>query len=888
MKDEPGNAPKNEIDEWLHSGGPVVAASDRAARAIAAEYHRRRREEGLAGWAAPDVLSWAAFVRAEWERRRTDGRLLLNPAQEEALWTGIIRESKHSAGLLEGPLRRLAGLCMEAHGLLCAYAPRYLGRPARSGWQQDAGVFSEWLAGFDAECRAKKLVSASRIGRELVAGLEAEAATDWQSRPPLMLAGFDRITPEQRSIAEAWGETKTAAPAEPASETHYFAAPDQRAELAACAAWCAEELAANPQARLLVITQDASQRRGEIERAFLRAGVPHEFSLGVRLAGVGLARSALLLLRWLDGALAENEIDWLFSADWTLGSEERAALQAYCRGLRRKGWERTEWTLEAFLRASGSSLPVSDSWARRMQAARQRLRESAGREHRPLEWAGVAGLLLKDAGWAGTRAATSAEFQAVRRWEQALDTCGSLGFDGRRMAWREFLAELQQAAAETLFALESEDAPVLIAGPAESAGLTADGIWFLGADEDSWPARGSGNPLLPAAVQREAGMPHATAELDREIAATVTRRLLGSAAEARFSYASLKDGVETRASRLVAGVAGSPQPLVAPRLGSGSSPSTEQFVDTARIPLRAEDGAAVTGGSGVLTAQSLCGFQAFAKERLAAQGWNLAEAGLTPPVRGKLLHAALSGVWGAPDGIRTLEELKRLADLEAFTAVHVRRAMEKELPRAVREEMPARYLELEEERLRRLVAEWLRYEEKRLSFSALEAEAKAKVQIAGLTLDVRLDRLDQLNDGTKLVIDYKTGEVSPREWDTPRPEDVQLPLYAGFALGGGSNVGGLVFARVQPGEMKFAGKVRDPLGTLSAELSKRLDLVKKPLTDEDIEQWRTEIERLAQDFLAGRADVDPRKLPETCESCGLQALCRVHETAAHGAENADE
>ena len=41
--------------------------------------------------------------------------------------------------------------------------------------------------------------------------------------------------------------------------------------------------------------------------------------------------------------------------------------------------------------------------------------------------------------------------------------------------------------------------------------------------------------------------------------------------------------------------------------------------------------------------------------------------------------------------------------------------------------------------------------------------------------------------------------------------------------------------------------------------------------------WRNYIEQLARDFLAGRADVDPRDYPETCERCGLQALCRIQE-----------
>ncbi len=34
---------------------------------------------------------------------------------------------------------------------------------------------------------------------------------------------------------------------------------------------------------------------------------------------------------------------------------------------------------------------------------------------------------------------------------------------------------------------------------------------------------------------------------------------------------------------------------------------------------------------------------------------------------------------------------------------------------------------------------------------------------------------------------------------------------------------------------------------------------------------------MALDFLAGRADVDPRDYPKTCERCGLQALCRIQE-----------
>ena len=41
---------------------------------------------------------------------------------------------------------------------------------------------------------------------------------------------------------------------------------------------------------------------------------------------------------------------------------------------------------------------------------------------------------------------------------------------------------------------------------------------------------------------------------------------------------------------------------------------------------------------------------------------------------------------------------------------------------------------------------------------------------------------------------------------------------------------------------------------------------------------------MAQEFLDGRAEVDPREYPKTCERCDLQALCRVHENRLSAAE----
>ena len=879
MEQERRIAANARQDAWLGAGGRVVTASERAARAAVLEFHRRRRAEGLAAWPAPDIQDWQSFVRREWEARRTDDRLVLNPLQERALWAKILEKSADSRMLLEEPRRRVAELAADAHRLLCFYVRRFPTERDRSGWQQDAAAFSGWLRDFDSACRAEKLIGSGRLALDLPGLLEADAAP----RPPLLLVGFDRILPVQRRVFDAWGRWSEQPAATRADEIHYYEAADPEAELEACALWCAQRLAADPEARLLVLVQNLAERRGEIERAFHRFGggdgaaARFEFSLGVPLAEAALGRGALLTLRWLHEALEENEIDWLFSTgQGTDSGGEAIALSGFMGALRRHNLQRTRWTQEDFAaQRCGTELP--QSWLTRNVQARRRLHEAIRRRQFPLEWAGLVPELLEAAGWPGGRALASAEFQVLRRWQQTLDACASLGFDGVRISWDEFLRELRRAAADALFAAESQDAPIQIAGPAEAAGLRADAIWFLGADEERWPANGATNPLLPIAVQRESGMPHSSPQLDLAVAQAITERVLASASAACFSYARHSEGVEARPSRLVVNCAGEPHSLpaglVAPAV---SAPATVVFEDASRVPLQSGN---ASGGSTVLTLQSQCPFKAFATARLGARGWEPAQAGLTAAQRGQLLHDVLHAVWaGPPDGVRTHEALVAVPDLGAFVERHVQRVFEQGLPAGVRACMPQRYLELEQIRLTGLIAEWLEYERGRAPFTVSGTEQEADIEIAGLKLHLRLDRIDRLHDGSVLVVDYKTGDVSTRWWETPRPEDVQLPLYALYALDREKQpLGGLIFARIKAGKCCFEGRIGDAKENLLPGLSAAAALVKTPLNLEEMDAWRGCIEGLARDFVAGRADVDPREYPRTCERCELHAVCRIQE-----------
>jgi ATP-dependent helicase/DNAse subunit B len=384
-------------------------------------------------------------------------------------------------------------------------------------------------------------------------------------------------------------------------------------------------------------------------------------------------------------------------------------------------------------------------------------------------------------------------------------------------------------------------------------------------------------------------MPHASVQLDLQVARVMTSRLMASSAEIRFSYALQLDGIDKRPSRLSQQVAGLAVKLPS-ELQSHSRPErrVERIDDVDHVALSAAP-AALNITSATFSSQSQCPFKAFATTRLAASDWSPADATLSPALRGKLLHDVLAHVWsGPPLGICDADGLRKITDLGAFVSPHAAAALQR-IPADLRSTMPAAYLALEQERLVRLVCDWLTYERERADFKVLAVERETEPAIEGLKVKLRLDRIDQLNDGSVLVIDYKTGDVTPKSWDLPRPDDLQLPLYAEFGVDENLPTGGISFAKLRAGDICFAGRIEEPDNTVG-NVSNLSGLRKNRLTRELLAEWRQKIEEMAREFIDGRAHIDPRVPGKTCERCGLQTICRVsllegedHETGEAGA-----
>jgi RecB family exonuclease len=145
------------------------------------------------------------------------------------------------------------------------------------------------------------------------------------------------------------------------------------------------------------------------------------------------------------------------------------------------------------------------------------------------------------------------------------------------------------------------------------------------------------------------------------------------------------------------------------------------------------------------------------------------------------------------------------------------------------------------------------------------------VRVGPLRFSVRMDRVDVV-EGGEVLIDYKTGDASPNDWLTERPDAPQLPLYA--ILSEAERLQGVAFGLVRPGE----GRALKGYAVGHGVLPKLTRLKEAATLEAQVERWREVLVGLAEEFHRGDARVRPKRYPGTCEHCAQRLLCRLDVT----------
>jgi RecB family exonuclease len=132
---------------------------------------------------------------------------------------------------------------------------------------------------------------------------------------------------------------------------------------------------------------------------------------------------------------------------------------------------------------------------------------------------------------------------------------------------------------------------------------------------------------------------------------------------------------------------------------------------------------------------------------------------------------------------------------------------------------------------------------------------------------VRIDRIDELEDGARVLIDYKTGSAKA-DWRGERPDNPQLPMYA---LLRPDRLVAVAYGRVNASECEFIAESERK--HVFGPRQNRTKLEERPNFAALVATWEQRIEALATEFAAGNAQVAPGL--RACLSCALQPLCRI-------------
>ena len=866
----------------------VVTPNRRLAQELARAFDATRIAAGLNAWEAADIIPLNAYIErlreaATYSDRTAATQQLLSPSQEQALWEEVIAASAWSGELLSPA--RAAVQCQDAWRL--AQAWRIDGALEMFPGNDDARAFAEWARAYAK--RAGGDIDGARLPDAVGAMLGNEAL----AKPQALIAyGFDIAPPQTRDFLRACAaqgvEGCVCRAGRSAGTATLVTRPSAGEELESAACWARTRLeqaharltANNAGApvvypRIGVVVPDLQQRRREVNRVFSRvmapawavpgaaaAPLPFNLSLGLPLADFPLVHAALAVLE-----LATGEVEFALASRLLRSPFIGGADGEFARRARLDADLRTRLAARVSLARLTGAVTHCLRLRERLEALYNIAQAQPSGARSPHQWGRHFSALLDAAGFPGERALDSREFQTRTKWYEMLAELARLERVVPRMSAAQALARLRRLCADTLFQPEAVDAPVQVLGILESDGIEFDHLWVSGLTDDAWPLPARPNPFIPVALQKKAGIPEASAESALALDRRITEGWMHAAGEVVFSHPLREQDRALTPSVLLAGVpAGEVDPA--------QYPHYREVLHAARALEEIADGAApaytkttVGGGTRVLADQAACPFRAFAHHRLQAKDLETPGDGLDARDRGNLLHALMNELWGALKSKARLDamapdELAGIIDRAAQAAVAKVRA---DRPGV----LDGRLADLERVRMARLAREWLAVERMRGGFEVVAREERRTLHAAGLEMHGRIDRMDRLDDGSRVLIDYKTGRATPKDWLEERPDDPQMPLYA---LAAGEKIAAIAYARVKTGEMKYLGIARD-----GAVLPKVKAFDSWPGWPE---MWQKNLDALGHEFATGVAAVDPKRGLKTCKYCDLRPLCRVHERLA--------
>ena len=870
----------------------TLTVNARLARWLLLEHDEQKRKAGENAWQTPPILPLLSWLRDVWLASWPE-KYLLSELQCEKIWEEIINQDSARLDLLH--LQGVASQTSKAFSLLHEYR---LPRDKKLYEQTDESkAFLRWIRKFE-----------SRLSSALAPCMLMDAVRNSMQEGEILIPhslrirGFEEQSPQLKYFLNFLREKGTRVDfLSPVPSPEILAQrmeklndknvnveeyENRQGEAEACACWVRSIF--QPGKRIGIVVPELEKYRTLLKRELAAELVPEtifsldeedlpfNISLAPPLSQEPMIKLALNLLSVKTSNVPVSTfLSIIQSPFFGFAFPPTREISDLERNLRKK--RVLSIPLDRFHSICGS-VPQVDQLVESLKS--WTLNNS---KLMPEKWAKELSGFLKTTGWPGKMApgtdkqsVLSKRHQGFEAWKDCLNQLCSLNQILGPINRLEVLNHLTHITRSKPFQSKTPEHSIQVIGLLESSGMQFDYLWVMGCHHEALPAHPEPNPFIPYEIRNKYSIPRSNPQRELKFTEQSLTRLLMAAPDVHFSYPLHEGDMDLEMSPLLKRF---PQDKKTPYLSNRIKDQVramnqlEKFTEPAFLQVTDSEKnqygtQGISSGYALLKDQVDCPFRAFARHRLNSQRTPVAEIDFDNLDRGNLIHKALELFW---DKTRNRKNLSNLSHgiLEKRIEECVQEALKLCSQRTTGQ---TQFNKLEIERNVRLIHDWLlNIERERPDFQVLHNEEDVSINLCGIKLSLRIDRIDEIPGKGLLLIDYKTGrEAKPAEWFAEKIRAPQLPLYATA-----QPPVGLAYGHLTLGKPEFKGTADLPLGKL-----KNYDFAKDTgcsTWKELLSYWKNNLNRVADEFLQGNNQVLPVNKGEPCLHCEFNSLCRIQE-----------